>query len=109
MGCRDKPAVAAKAHPRVGHVRAAGRKTVKVMAVRALAVPMPAKIGIFLNVQEIDRTVAFYQSIGFRVTERTHDDYGALSYAALSLDGAEIEVGSISAPSRESAAYDSAP
>lgn len=61
-----------------------------------------ASLSVFLNVQDIDRSLKFYKALGFKVTSSTKRE-GKVVYADLSLDGAEIGLGSI--PSSDDAAF----
>lgn len=59
---------------------------------------MASSCSVFLNVNDLSRSLAFYRSLGFRV-DRTYDDEetGAPYYADLSYDGAEFGLGHIPA------------
>lgn len=55
---------------------------------------MAASLSAFLNVWNIEKSLEFYEALGFRVDAR-HTDEGTLAYADLSLDGAELGLGNI--------------
>lgn len=63
-----------------------------------------ASLSVFLNVQDIDRSLKFYKALGFKVTSSTKRD-GKVAYADLALDGAELGLGSI--PSSDDPAFQS--
>lgn len=52
---------------------------------------------VFLNVHDIERSLAFYKSLGFKVTHETKMENGSVWYADLDLDGAELGLGWIEA------------
>ena len=58
---------------------------------------MAASLSVFLNVQDIERSVAFYQGLGFKVDKlhRGRDGQGPTRYADLSYQGAELGLGHI--------------
>lgn len=56
---------------------------------------MTASMSVFLNVQDIEKSLAFYRALGFRVDQEWRDDQGRVAWAELSLDGAELGLGSI--------------
>ena len=58
---------------------------------------MPSTSRVFLNARNIEKSVQFYQSLGFKVTESTKDNDNRLTYATLELDGAEFRLGWIGA------------
>lgn len=63
---------------------------------RALrATRMPTTTSTFLNVHDIEKSLAFYKALGFKVNSVTKDE-GKIAYADLSLRGAELGLGSIS-------------
>lgn len=56
---------------------------------------MASSTSVFLNVADIDRSLAFYKALGFKVVSSTRGDDGRVMYADLARDGAEIGLGSI--------------
>ncbi len=59
---------------------------------------MPSTVSVFLNVNNIDKSLEFYERLGFKVDNRYKDEAtGATKFADLSLDGAELGLGSIQA------------
>lgn len=56
-----------------------------------------AEINAFLNVHDIDASLAFYQALGFQVEDSYTSDDGELWYADLELDGAYLSLGAIEA------------
>lgn len=57
---------------------------------------MPVSCSVFLNVKDINRSLEFYRALGFRVTNTYKDEEsGAIGYADLAIQGAEISIGSI--------------
>lgn len=57
---------------------------------------MAASLSAFFNVTDIERSLAFYRKLGFKV-DREHKDRetGETTYADLSLNGAELGLGNI--------------
>ena len=64
---------------------------------------MAATTSVFLNVHDIDKSLEFYKSLGFRVVNAWKGDDGKVTYADLELDGAEFGLGSI--PSSDDPAF----
>lgn len=57
---------------------------------------MAASCSVFLNVQDIERSMRFYEGLGFRVDKVYRDGTtGAARYADLSFQGAELGLGHI--------------
>ncbi len=56
-----------------------------------------ASINAFLNVHDIDASLAFYEQLGFEVEDSYSSDEGQLWYADLELDGAYLSLGAIDA------------
>lgn len=56
-----------------------------------------ASTSVFLNVHDIDKSLEFYQALGFKVTSRTRGDDGRTWWADLDLSGAELGLGFIGA------------
>ena len=58
---------------------------------------MAASLSVLLNVQDIERSVAFYQGLGFKVDKlhRGREGTGPVRYADLSYQGAELGLGHI--------------
>jgi len=57
-----------------------------------------ARASTFLNVRDLDRSLSFYQGLGFSVTHTSHDkETKAATYADLTLDGADLSLGHIAA------------
>lgn len=57
---------------------------------------MAASMSVFLNVADIERSLAFYRALGFRVdAEHPSRTTGATGWADLSYDGAELGLGHI--------------
>ena len=56
---------------------------------------MASRTSVFLNVADIDRSLAFYKALGFKVVSSTKGDDGKAMYADLERDGAEIGLGAI--------------
>lgn len=58
---------------------------------------MAASLSVFLNVQDIERSIRFYQGLGFKVDalHRGDDPKGPVRYADLSYQGAELGLGHI--------------
>lgn len=57
---------------------------------------MPNSLSVFLNVQDVDRALAFYKALGFKVKSATRGDDKKVLYADLDMDGAELGLGAIS-------------
>ena len=57
--------------------------------------PAMASTSAFLNVQNIDASLAFYKALGFKVTYRGKTDDGKLGWCDLDMDGAGLGLGSI--------------
>ena len=65
---------------------------------------MTSKSSVFLNVADIERSIKFYEGLGFKTTNRTlSKDKKATHFADLELDGAELGLGHI--PSNNDAAF----
>ena len=64
---------------------------------------MPASCSVFLNVQDIERSLSFYESLGFRVAKRWKDDSGKTAWADLGYQGADLGLGHI--PSNDDPAF----
>lgn len=56
---------------------------------------MKALISVMLNVKDVDRSVAFYRSLGFTTRWRWKDDDGQLGYAGVGIGDAVIALGRI--------------
>ena len=56
---------------------------------------MPVSSSVFLNVHNIEKSLEFYRSIGFRVAKTYKDDDGKVAWADLSLQGADLGLGHI--------------
>jgi predicted enzyme related to lactoylglutathione lyase len=58
---------------------------------------MAASLSVFLNVQDIERSMKFYQGLGFRLdaSHRGRDGTGPVRYADLSYQGAELGLGHV--------------
>lgn len=56
---------------------------------------MPVTCSVFLNVTNIEKSLEFYRSIGFRVAKTYKDDGGKVAWADLALQGAEFGLGHI--------------
>lgn len=56
---------------------------------------MPVTSSVFLNVSNIDKSLEFYRSIGFRVARTYKNDEGQVAWADLALQGAEFGLGHI--------------
>jgi catechol 2,3-dioxygenase-like lactoylglutathione lyase family enzyme len=65
---------------------------------------MKAEISVMFNVKDVDRSVAFYRSLGFTTRWKWKGDDGKLDYAGVGLGGAVIALGRIT--TRENRAYD---
>lgn len=55
-----------------------------------------AECGVFLNVSDIDKSIAFYEALGFDVKARHTTEGDRTAYADLDLDGAYLGLGAIS-------------
>jgi predicted enzyme related to lactoylglutathione lyase len=55
---------------------------------------MAGSCSVFLNVRDIDRSLKFYEQLGFKVA-KTYEDEGATAYADLEMNGAEVSLGHI--------------
>jgi len=64
---------------------------------------MAVSSSVFLNVQNIEKSLEFYRSIGFRVAKTYKADNGKVGWADLSLQGAEFGLGHI--PSNDDPAF----
>lgn len=58
---------------------------------------MPTSLSVFLNVSDIERSLAWYRGLGFKPSHLTADGEGRVLYADLSFKGAEIGLGHIPA------------
>jgi len=56
---------------------------------------MAATSSVFLNVRNLEKSVEFYEGLGFRVDSESRDDRGALTYVDLQLGGAELSLGQV--------------
>lgn len=56
---------------------------------------MKAEISVMFNVKDVDRSVKFYQSLGFDVRWEWKGDDGKLNYAGVGIGGAVIALGRI--------------
>lgn len=58
---------------------------------------MAASLSVFLNVQDIERSISFYKGLGFKVDalHRGRDEAGPVRYADLGYQGAELGLGHI--------------
>ncbi|HKN07328.1 MAG TPA: VOC family protein [Thermoplasmata archaeon] len=56
---------------------------------------MKALISVMFNVKDVDRSVAFYRSLGFTARWKWKDDEGRLLYAGVGLGDAVIALGRI--------------
>ena len=56
---------------------------------------MKAEISVMFNVKDVDRSVAFYESLGFDIRWTWKGDDGKLSYAGVGIGGAVIALGRI--------------
>lgn len=85
-GPAKRPA-ARRASSRGGARRPAPKAATRRAARRASA-------SVFLNVHDIERSLAFYEALGFRTTAR-HGAGGVTGWADLELDGADLGLGNI--------------
>jgi catechol 2,3-dioxygenase-like lactoylglutathione lyase family enzyme len=68
---------------------------------------MKAEISVMFNVKDVDRSVAFYEALGFDVRWKWPGDDGKLDYAGVGIGEAVIALGRISdRPSRAGAYSD---
>ncbi len=56
---------------------------------------MKAEMSVMLNVKDVDRSVSFYQALGFDVRWENKGDDGRLDYAGVGLGDAVIALGRI--------------
>ncbi len=56
---------------------------------------MKAEISVMFNVKDVDRSLAFYRSLGFTSRWQWRDDDGKLAYAGVGIGGAVIALGRI--------------
>lgn len=57
---------------------------------------MAATSSVFLNVKDIQKSLAFYKALGFRVAKEWKDEEtGKVAYADLSLQGADFGIGDV--------------
>jgi predicted enzyme related to lactoylglutathione lyase len=58
---------------------------------------MAASLSVFLNVQDIERSISFYKGLGFKVDalHRGREGTGPVRYADLSYQGAELGLGHV--------------
>lgn len=56
-----------------------------------------ASCSVFLNVSDIEKSIAFYEGLGFEVEQRHSYEGDKTAYADLVLDGAYLGLGSIQA------------
>lgn len=56
---------------------------------------MAASSSVFLNVRNLEKSLEFYQALGFRLAKDYRDDDGNLAYVDLDYQGAELSLGSI--------------
>jgi catechol 2,3-dioxygenase-like lactoylglutathione lyase family enzyme len=56
---------------------------------------MKAELSVMLNVKDVDRSVAFYEALGFDVRWKWAGDDEKLNYAGVGLGGAVIALGRI--------------
>ncbi|HEV8361556.1 MAG TPA: VOC family protein [Candidatus Thermoplasmatota archaeon] len=56
---------------------------------------MAATSSVFLNVRNLEKSLEFYEALGFEVENKMRDDDGRLSYVDLALDGADLSLGQI--------------
>ncbi len=56
-----------------------------------------AKLSVFLNVKNIEKSMALYSALGFETTETYDGEDGEIAYADMELDGAELTLGEIGA------------
>ena len=56
---------------------------------------MKAEISVMFNVADVDRSVAFYRSLGFTLRWKWSNDEGTTEYAGVGLGGAVLALGRI--------------
>ncbi|MFA5860219.1 MAG: VOC family protein [Candidatus Thermoplasmatota archaeon] len=57
---------------------------------------MPTTSSVFLNVSDIEKSITFYRSLGFKVTHQSFDEAEKITtYADLSFRGAELGLGNM--------------
>ncbi len=56
-----------------------------------------ASTSVYLNVNDAQRSINFYEGLGFKTMERSEADNGHLVYVGLDLDGAPLSLGEIAA------------
>jgi uncharacterized glyoxalase superfamily protein PhnB len=56
---------------------------------------MAATVSVFLNVNDIEKSIEWYGALGFKVEHSFDTKDGRLAYADLALDGAELSLGAI--------------
>lgn len=56
-----------------------------------------ARTSAYLNVTDAQRSIDFYEGLGFKTMKRHGADNGRLAHAALDLDGASLGLGEIAA------------
>lgn len=54
-----------------------------------------AKLSVFLNVQNIEKSVEFYERLGFKVLTRHKNHAGVFAWADLEFEGADFGLGHI--------------
>lgn len=64
---------------------------------------MPVSSSVFLNVTNLEKSLEFYRSVGFRVAKTYKDEGGKVAWADLSLQGADLGLGHI--PSNDDPAF----
>jgi catechol 2,3-dioxygenase-like lactoylglutathione lyase family enzyme len=65
------------------------------LTVRAGSERMKAEISVMFNVKDVDRSVAFYRSLGFTARWKWKGEDGKLDYAGVGMGGAVIALGRI--------------
>lgn len=56
-----------------------------------------ASTSVYLNVNDAQASIGFYEGLGFKTNERHEADNGRLAHAALNLQGASLALGEIAA------------
>ena len=56
---------------------------------------MPASLSVFLNVHDVQKSIAFYEALGFTVDNKHENKDGMLWWADLKMGDAEIGLGAI--------------